>query len=614
VKYVGGMMGKFAERFGQGGGPASAKTALARTKGLLAFLEEDARIPEKIASYAERLEAEGLLEYAARMRGIWDAALGIFAQIGVAFGDVRTSVEEYATILRVGFASVMIGVLPASSDCVTIGTMQRTRTGRVKAMFVLGANDGELPMFTEDDGLLDDDEKETLERLGLTAFRREENLHREEQLAIYKNLSKPTRFLWLSYTGFGADGKDRTEPSRVFERLRALFPYMRLEKASESIPGRLEGRGPQGSSPQDARTLGPDRMRALIPPVLSATSIEKYSRCPFSFLMDKGLKLGEIRKHEVDGRIMGEVYHEALKRFGEAMNAKGGPPKEGDSAWNTASREDTDAIVESIFHGMENATGPGAVSEEGALLFDKNDPAAVYRLGRLRSIVKDICRALTDRAADSGAERLIFETKFGDESGFDMIRLGAEPGANLGIEGRIDRIDVLPGGRAKILDYKSGSEKFSGADVKSGWQLQLMLYLKAIEQSFDPVGVSYFRLFEPSIDLSDPNAPTTPEDIREAALTEYRSDGIALSDEPDEPDGPDGPDAEGKPAKRTRAGEKILSREEFDELRAEADKRLAEIAAGLAGGEVPAAPKKAGGDRVTACTWCDYKSICNFEA
>jgi len=171
----------------------------------------------------------------------------------------------------------------------------------------------------------------------------------------------------------------------------------------------------------------------------------------------------------------------------------------------------------------------------------------------------------------------------------------------------------MPGGGAKVIDYKSGYEKFSDADVRSGWQLQLMLYMKAIENTFDPAGVSYFRLFEPSIDLSDPKAPATPEEIHEAALREYRSDGIVLAEEQDAPDADAG--APGKAPKKTRAGEKILSRNEFDSLRAEADDRLAEIATGLAGGKVPAAPKeKAGGDRVTACTWCDYKSICNYEA
>ena len=47
------------------------------------------------------------------------------------------------------------------------------------------------------------------------------------------------------------------------------------------------------------------------------------------------------------------------------------------------------------------------------------------------------------------------------------------------IEGIIDRIDILPDGSVKVIDYKSGSEKFSVKEAKAGWKLQLMLYLKA---------------------------------------------------------------------------------------------------------------------------------------
>jgi len=604
VKYAGDMIALFSERFGAG------KTARARTEGLKKFLEEDARLPEKIEVYAERLEAAGFLEYAARMRSVWDVALDIFAQINIALGDIKASAEEYATVLRVGFASVLLGVLPATSDCVTIGTMQRTRTGRVKALYVLGANDSELPMFAENEGLIDDGEKEILEGLGVTAFRREENLHNEEQLAIYKNFSKPTSLLHVSYTAFGADGKEDTKPSRIFDRLRLMFPEVPLEKAVEGTQGDLtQGDGSfvsrsdtkepspcvtlrdtnyQGDGTFDRMAALPtEKLRSLLPPVLSPTAIENYSRCPFAFLMERGIRLRELRKYEIDSRGMGDAYHEALKRFGEVMNEKGGAPAASGSAWNTFTREQTDAVVDSVFREIEAEPSPLSEPSSLSLLFDAGDPAAVYRRGRLESIVRDICWAITELAAKDGAERLLFETGFGLGGEFDRVSV-LEDG--LKIAGRIDRVDVLQGGRAKVLDYKSGSEKWSTANVKSGWQLQLMLYLKALEKDYEPWGVSYFRIFEPRINLSEKGAPESPEEIAEAMAKQYRSDGIT-------------------------SGEKGVSKEEFDALRAEVDKRLIEIAEGLSKGETPARPKeKAGGENITACTWCNYKSICNYEA
>ena len=600
IEYIRKMIDSFSKRFGAGDNRGKTKgqiSARKRTEGLRTFLEEDAGLPEKAASYADRLEKEGFLEYAAHMKGIWNVALGIFAQIDSSLGDLETSAEEYAAILKVGFASVMVGVLPASSDAVTIGTMQRTRTGRIKAMFVLGANDGELPVFAEDDGLLDDSERETLEEMGVTAFRREENLHSEEQLGIYKNLSKPSSLLYLSYTAFSPDGRNDTKPSRVFDRLRALFPDTPLEKADKEYDSpafRDGGERPRRSDPKTA-SVGPDLMQALIPQTLSPTAIEKYSRCPFTFLMERGLRLGVIRKYEIDSRGIGDVYHEALKRFGEKMNEIGGAPEMEKSAWKLAARDETNAIVEKVFRDFE--TGTEHISEEGALLFDREDPAAVYRLRRLKSIIKNVSWALTENTRETGAERLIFEADFGRGGEFDLLDLGDD---GLKVSGRIDRIDILPGGRAKVLDYKSGYESWNTANVKNGWQLQLMLYLKAIEKKFEPSGVSYFRIFEPGVDITGPMARMTVYEIEEAVMDLYKSDGIAVEDTDETP--------------KAKTGEKIISKEEFDELRAGVEERLSEIAEGLVSGNTPADPKqKAGSERITACTYCEYLSICNHE-
>ena len=45
--------------------------------------------------------------------------------------------------------------------------MQRTRVGRVKALLVLGANEGLLPLQKTDDGLLSEREKAVLEEMDL---------------------------------------------------------------------------------------------------------------------------------------------------------------------------------------------------------------------------------------------------------------------------------------------------------------------------------------------------------------------------------------------------------------------------------------------------------------
>ncbi|GHU62210.1 ATP-dependent helicase/deoxyribonuclease subunit B [Clostridia bacterium] len=606
ARYVAKTIDAFAEAFGRG------KTVRERTEGLISFLTETCHLPERIRTLADRLEGGGMAVEAQEMRGIWDVTLGIFEQIGAVLGDARMSRDAYATILKAGFASVHIGVLPASSDSVTIGTMQRTRTGRVKAMFVLGANEGELPMFAQDAGLIADEEKEALEEIGLAGFRSDDALRSEEQLAIYKNLSKPTRLLYMSYDA---------NPSRIFERLRRLFPEVPTELASDA--------GGQGDSRQRDRhsvslsavPLGAERMTALLAGkdetiTVSPSALERYSRCPFAFAMDRAISLKEFRRREIDSRGLGDVYHEALMRFGRRMSTKGAPAGES-SAWRTVNRADTDRLADEIFAeiGADAAVdgsraGDGSRTEAGtagtavavppsyAALFDENDAAAAYRRARIQSIVKDVCWALTLRARDGGAESMMFETAFREGKALPPVEI-AVPDAKkpVRVAGRIDRLDILPGDRASVIDYKSGTDHFDRRDVYGGWQLQLMIYLRAAAAKYEPTGASYFRIFEPHIDISESGASLTEEAIEEQVLEQYRADGIVLA-----------ADTSTVGAK----GERALSREEFAALRTAAEEALSSAAAGIAAGDVSARPKKKAGGSETACTYCSYLGICNF--
>jgi ATP-dependent helicase/nuclease subunit B len=277
------------------------------------------------------------------------------------------------------------------------------------------------------------------------------------------------------------------------------------------------------------------------------------------------------------------------------------------------------------------------VSPSYAALFDEGDAVAAYRRTRILSIVKDVCWALALRARDGGAEAMMFETAFREGKALPPIEI-AVPTAEepVRVAGRIDRLDVLPGDRASVIDYKSGSDHFDRRDVYGGWQLQLMIYLRAAAAKYEPAGASYFRIFEPHIDISEGGAAYTAERIEEAVLNEYRADGIVLQS--DTSGTSDASNTNGtsdtsipnatndmsnsaddtgsaadidKPRKATK-GERKLPPSEFAALRAAAEEALKEAAAGIAAGAVPAHPKTKAGGSETACTYCSYLGICNL--
>ena len=118
-------------------------------------------------------------------------------------------------IVEAGLAEMEIGIVPVNPDSVLVGTMQRTRVGRVKALLVLGANEGLLPLQKTDEGLLSEREKAVLDEMDLEFSRTADMVKQEERLAIYRTLSQPEERLYVSCSRIDETGGE-LRPSAVF--------------------------------------------------------------------------------------------------------------------------------------------------------------------------------------------------------------------------------------------------------------------------------------------------------------------------------------------------------------------------------------------------------------
>ena len=50
----------------------------------------------------------------------------------------------------------------------------------------------------------------------------------EERLAIYRNLSKPSDYLWISFSAGDEEGKE-IRPSEIVDLLRRIFPGLPVQ-------------------------------------------------------------------------------------------------------------------------------------------------------------------------------------------------------------------------------------------------------------------------------------------------------------------------------------------------------------------------------------------------
>ncbi|MBQ3107002.1 MAG: hypothetical protein IJC68_00120, partial [Firmicutes bacterium] len=139
-----------------------AETAGQRTRVLYDFLAEKAELPQKIDALRDSLTEEGLLEDAAELAQVWDALVHILDQLVELAGEEALSMTAYRDLLEAGLASVEIGLIPPAADQVVVGPARRLATGRLRALFVLGANEGLLPAENAAKDLLSRAERELL--------------------------------------------------------------------------------------------------------------------------------------------------------------------------------------------------------------------------------------------------------------------------------------------------------------------------------------------------------------------------------------------------------------------------------------------------------------------
>jgi ATP-dependent helicase/nuclease subunit B len=225
----------------------------------------------------------------------------------------------------------------------------------------------------------------------------------------------------------------------------------------------------------------------------------------------------------------------------------------------------------------------------------------------------------------SAFEPVGYELGFGDGEKLPPIILELPSGEKMVLSGRIDRLDCLDteeGKYFRIVDYKSGSRNFKLEDVYYGLQLQLITYLDAVDGSLEtaygkpvlPAGVLYFKLDDPIIQGS---REATEEEIEEAIMKELKMKGLLLADVKLIKEMDTGIDGDSLiiPA-RINKGD-VLGRssaataEQFEIIKGHVRRLLRRLGEEILKGNISISPYRRKG--ITACTYCGYMSICQFD-
>ena len=593
-----------------------------QVQALYDFLEA-VNMEQRLDQLARTLDDRGDGRDAQILNQLWEILLSALEQMYDVLGQTHWEAEHFVRLLRLLLSQYDVGTIPPVLDVVQLGPVSAMRCHSAAHLILLGAQEGNLPAYSGAAGVLTDQERVTLRRLGvpLTGGAME-GVQAEfaeiygvfcgarQSAAVYSSGKQPSfvyrRLAELSGAeefvtdalGFAdADALEAGAFLAAWEReesareLGVLQGYEQVRRRADFQLGAV--------SPANIRRLYGDSL------ALSASQVDRQAECRLSYFLNYGLRAKERREAAVDPAEFGTYIHAVLENTARAVREQGG--------FHQVSLEEALELAHAYSREYADQRFGQLQSQRMEYLFRRN-------LAELDMVVQELWQELKE----SDFQPEDFEVAFGSGEEDSLPPISIPNGKmNAILRGFVDRVDVWqsPGSRYyRVVDYKTGKKDFDYCDVFNGVGLQMLLYLFALEESGGellgerpiPAGVQYFPARVPYI-LTE-GLPSEQE-IADKRQKEWKRQGLLLSDravlDAMEP---------GERKKRLPVKEKdgeltgdLADREQLRLLEKFVFRVLGGLVEEIASGNVEPNPYTRGSSH-DACRFCPYGAVCHSES
>lgn len=596
----------------------------------------------------KKIKTYGSFEISDEYNTSYKLLISVLEDICTVFKDEKMTFEKYKDILQVGFSSCELGKIPATQDQVVLGDTERTRSNKLKVLFVIGLNDGTFPKANKVEGYLNDSDRNFLEEKGIALAKNSIDSLYEEQFNIYRTLTTPEELLFLSYSSSDKQGLT-IRPSILVKKIKRLFPNLieesdiiekkhlitnstsSFEEALNIYKEYLDGKEISDEwknllryfyskdkkrfkraisgiyYTNKAENISKANIEKLYGNYLktSVSRLESFRRCPFSFHLTYGLKLKEKEELKIASIDTGSFMHEVIDLFFKEIDDKSLNVKK-------ITNDEILNIVDKIIREL--------LETSRYYIFSSS---AKFRLltRRLKKVLYQSICYIVYSLKYSDFNVLGHEIEFGNNSDFKNIKL--EIGnKKIEITGKIDRVDtakLTDKQYVRIIDYKSSKKDLDLNQVLAGLQIQLITYLDAISEqtNFESSAILYMGLIDNVVknakDLSE-------EEIENKIRNNFKMEGLILADVSvvkmmDNKLQTGASDI--IPAYITKEGElsekksSVITKEDFDSLQKKVKDIIKEISKEILMGKIDIKPYHY--KKKTGCDYCKYKTICGFN-
>ena len=610
---------------------------------------ENIKLPERLAEKAELLEKMGETRLADEYLQLWGIMNNAMEQFYAIIGNTPISAIEFRKLFSLTLSRYDVGVIPVSLDRTVIGGMAMSRRRDLKCLIVLGATDENLPMLTGRGGAFSDSERQELSKLGVEMPAGIDDRISREMNMLYSTFTLPSHELAVTYS---TGGEDR--PSYIVKRIEAMFGIIAAtlpeeEYMSAAVTPCYElalmdtaefcNSGYQSSTPvwevsltdspseaswhasaiaAAARKYFSDNAQCDLIPVdtiaatvrtgrgeltkstarmlygqelsLSASRVDKYYSCRYLYFLQSGLHLVPEIQAGYEAPAAGLFMHYVLEGVSREI-------KESVGFRNTdekTCRDLTSRYIKQYIH-------------DELFDFESKNARFIYLFRRLEENVQSVVLNMLEELKTSDFEPLDFELDF----------------SLSGLKGIIDRVDGWTLDEKlyiRVIDYKTGKEPFTLSDVLYGKNMQLLIYLIALQKSCGtkygtniiPAGVLLVPVHDVIASLP---RNSTDEEIEKNCEKKLRRSGLVL-DDPCILEAMENGDAKKYlPVKVTKngiTGDSLVSPDQVALLSDHVESMLHLAAEEILNGKIECNPYYKSSE-VNACLYCEYHAICAFD-
>ena len=593
------------------------------------------------------LEASGEIKAAEDERRSFDLLMHILDSTVNALSEFSVSLKDYSEYLSLAISLADFGSVPQGLDEVSAGSAERMRPAEPRVVFIIGANEGVFPKDLSAKGLLTGADRAKLISLGVEIADNAQTEAVEENYLFYTSLCAASEGVYVSYVSSDTAG-NQLSPSPVVTHLRSIFPGLELttervdyegrnrlcqveaEKPALALTARIWKRniplsstlkqyfsqkktdlyhGIKAAADNETKALTPENAKNLFGENIniSATRIDVFHKCRFSYFCQYGLLARPFRTAELNVLERGSLIHFVLERFIKAYGGKG---------ISLLPKEETAKQIRILLDEyMENVMGGKQ---------DKS-PRLLFLIERIAVLLESLLEHIGAELSQSFFEPAAFEMPIDEgEEGIRPVRMALPDGGTITVRGKIDRVDTYRSGNqiyVRIVDYKTGKKKLNLSDVLYGQNLQMLLYLFALKNGGEetlggriiPAGILYM----PSKRMPSKVSRYAPaEELLLDLRKTLKMSGLILNDETVfsamEKDGlgiftPFKLKKDGTPDSRSSVADLAV----FGSIERHINKLLVKMGQALHRGDIAVQPLDGVGDN--ACRYCDFRGACGRE-